>query len=136
MNKLIGKTIVGMKISAEKDALLFEVEGGGQLMAIVDGDCCSTSWVEAVELPALGFPFTITAVENLELNKDGVWNEDGYEFVQFYGSKVSTDKGDMVIDYRNESNGYYGGDIHWPGEGYYNEYLPHRYQWSELKDAG
>lgn len=134
-NKLIGKTIVGMKISEEKDALLFEVEGGGQLMAIVDGDCCSHSWVEAVELPALGFPFTITAVEDLELNKDPV-SDENFEYLQFYGAKISTDKGDMVIDYRNESNGYYGGDIHWPGGNYYQSALPHQYHWGELKDAG
>lgn len=136
MNKLIGKTIVGMKISEDKDALLFEVEGGGRLMATVDGDCCSTSWVEAVELPALGFPFTISNVVNLELNKEGQWDENEMGFIQFYGAKIRTDKGDMVIDYRNESNGYYGGDINWPGEGYYENVSPDQYQWGELKDAG
>ena len=25
----------------------------------------------------------------------------------------------MVIDYRNNSNGYYGGEIVWPGEDFY-----------------
>ena len=39
--------------------------------------------------------------------------------VQYYGAKITTNKGDMVIDYRNDSNGYYGGDIVWPGEGFY-----------------
>lgn len=134
-NHLIGKTVTAMKISDCKSAILFEIEGGGQLIAIVDGDCCSHSWVESVELPALGFPFTITAIENLELNKDPV-SDEIFEHLQFYGAKVATDKGDMIIDYRNESNGYYGGDIHWPGGRYYVETLPHEFQWVELKDAG
>ena len=36
-----------------------------------------------------------------------------------YGLKLATDKGDLVLDYRNESNGYYGGNLSWPGEYHY-----------------
>ncbi|MNC82782.1 hypothetical protein D3C76_1797080 [compost metagenome] len=69
------------------------------------------------------------------MNKDPV-SDETFEYLQFYGAKISTDRGDMIIDYRNESNGYYGGDIHWPGGSYYQSASPHQYQWGALKDAG
>lgn len=114
-NELIGKKIVAMKIATDKGAILFMVESGENLVAKVDADCCSHTWIESIEMPALGLPFTITAVEDLEMGKDSV-SDDQYECLQFYGAKIITDKGDMVIDYRNESNGYYGGSICWPGD--------------------
>lgn len=117
-NKLIGKKIVDVKIAEDKLAMLFVCDNGEELVVRVDADCCSYTWIESVELPALGFPFTVIACDDLDMNKEPLENEE-YECLQFYGSKITTDKGDMVIDYRNDSNGYYGGDIVWPGEGFY-----------------
>lgn len=132
-NKLIGKTVVDMKISEDKDALLFITELGEDLVAYTDGDCCSTSWVESIELPALGFPFTVLSVEDLDLNKEAV--ESDWEYIQFYGAKVSTTKGDMVIDYRNSSNGWYGGSLEWPGSEF-NNYTSCQFSWMSIEDAG
>lgn len=117
-NKLIGKKIVDVKIAEDKLAMLFVCDNGGGLVVRVDADCCSYTWIESVELSALGFPFTVIACDDLDMNKEPLENEE-YECLQFYGAKITTDKGDMVIDYRNDSNGYYGGDIVWPGEGFY-----------------
>ena len=117
-NKLIGKKIVDVKIAEDKLAMLFICDNGEELVVRVDADCCSYTWIESVELPALGFPFTVIACDDLDMNKEPLENEE-YECLQFYGAKITTDKGDMVIDYRNDSNGYYGGDIVWPGEGFY-----------------
>jgi hypothetical protein len=41
------------------------------------------------------------------------------DVVAYYGLKVTTDKGEMVVDYRNDSNGYYGGSLTWPGQSHY-----------------
>ena len=117
-NKLVGKKIVDVKIAEDKLAMLFVCDNGEELVVRVDADCCSYTWIESVELPALGFPFTVIACDDLDMNKEPLENEE-YECLQFYGAKITTDKGDMVIDYRNDSNGYYGGDIVWPGEGFY-----------------
>ena len=117
-NKLIGKKIVNVKIAEDKLAMLFVCDNGEELVVRVDAECCSYTWIESVELPALGFPFTVIACDDLDMNKEPLENEE-YECLQFYGAKITTDKGDMVIDYRNDSNGYYGGDIVWPGEGFY-----------------
>lgn len=136
-NKLIGKTIASMKIAADTLALLFVTAEGEELIARCDADCCSYTWIESIELPALGFPFTISAVEDLALNADQD-TRDGE--LQFYGAKIVTDRGDMVIDYRNESNGYYGGSMAWPGDNYFyggvhgqNE---SKLEWVDIEDAG
>ena len=68
-------------------------------------------------MPALGLPFTIIECEDLAMPDLG--DMPGCDCVQYYGAKITTNKGDMVIDYRNDSNGYYGGEIVWPGEGFY-----------------
>ena len=115
-NILEGRTLTGMKIADDKKAILFEsVEGN--IIAKADGDCCSSTWIEHIELPAMGFPAMVMTIE--DLNMPDVEQKDDYEVVQAYGCKISTDKGDIVIEYRNESNGYYGGNLAWPGDYFY-----------------
>jgi len=118
MNPLIGKTLTGMKIADDRQALLFQTTDG-DMEVLVDADCCSYTWVEHIELPALGFPALVTAVEDLDLPQEPVKPSafvKEYEVPAFYGCKISTDRGDIVIDYRNDSNGYYGGSLSWPGD--------------------
>lgn len=109
-NALIGKTIKEMKIAEDKEALLFILDDG-ELQAKVDGDCCSQSWIENVELPVNGFPATVLSAEEIPMPDLG--NGDAARR-QYYGYKLVTDKGDIVIDYRNDSNGHYGGSIWFP----------------------
>lgn len=109
-NALIGKIITDMKIAQDRQALLF-VTAGGEIKAKVDGDCCSHSWIENVELPVNGFPATVLSAEDIDMPDLG--NGDA-ECRQYYGYKLTTDKGDIIIDYRNDSNGYYGGSIWFP----------------------
>lgn len=110
---LIGKTITEMKIADDKMALLFQTTDG-DVIARADADCCSSTWIEHVELPALGFPATVLGVDDLDMP-----DEDGDSCIRFYGCKITTDRGHIVIDYRNESNGYYGGHLAWPGDHFY-----------------
>ena len=109
---LEGKTISRILIAEDKEALKFETTEG-DVIAIAYGDCCSTTWVEHVDLPARGFPALVQSVSNLDLDKPD--EESEYSVIQFYGLKITTNNGDIVIDYRNESNGYYGGDLVFEG---------------------
>jgi len=113
---LVGKIINEIKIADDKKALLF-VTDEGEVVVKVEGDCCSDSWVEGIELPALGFPANVISVVDLDMPDRE--QDDDYEVVAFYGCKISTDKGDIVIDYRNSSNGYYGGNLSWPDDSYF-----------------
>ena len=115
---LQNKTITGIEIAADQKAMRFLVVGGEPIIAKADGDCCSSTWIEHVELPALGFPATVLSVEDIPL-PGSVDDDANYECLAVYGLKISTDKGDIVIDYRNSSNGYYGGDLSWPDDYFY-----------------
>ena len=108
---LIGKTLSKVELAADKKAIRFTVDGE-EIIAKCDGDCCSDTWIESVEMPAGGLPAKILETADLDLPSES--NE-----LALYGLKITTDKGDLVLDYRNESNGYYGGNLSWPGEYHY-----------------
>lgn len=112
---LVGKTILGLKIAQDKKALLFICDDGEHI-ARTDGDCCSSSWIENIELPAGGFSCKVNQVEYLDL--DRVEGDYG-DVTQHYGCNIVTDKGLIEIDFRNESNGYYGASLSWPGDDFY-----------------
>lgn len=113
-NHLIGRTLTGLKVASDCKALLFQTTEG-DVVAKCDGDCCSETWVESIELPT-SFPALVSEVEDIPLNEGA--DDRGGE-LKFYGLKITTDKGHIVIDYRNESNGYYGGCLTWPDDRHY-----------------
>lgn len=116
-NVLVGKKLLGMKIAEDREAILFQTDDG-DLVVRCDADCCSHTWVEHIELPALGFPALVVSADNLDMNKPDLSNDE-YECLRYYGFKIVTDKGEIVIDYRNSSNGYYGGSLAWPDSDYF-----------------
>ena len=116
-NPLIGKTIASIEIAADKKTIKFVLNDGTEVIARADGDCCSNTWIEHVSLPARGFPAAVTSVADLDMPDLGQDYEYGH--TAYYGCCIKTDRGDMVMDYRNESNGYYGGDLSWPGDYFY-----------------
>lgn len=116
-NPLIGKTINSIKLADDKIAILFATDAG-DIIAECDADCCSSTWIEHIELPALGFPAMVVAVDDLDL-PGSEYDHPEHDCLTVYGCKITTDKGEMIIDYRNASNGYYGGSLTWPGEYHY-----------------
>ena len=135
MNRLIGKTITAIEITEDRHAIKF-ITDGGEIVAITDGDCCSSTWIEEVELPALGFPAIVTDVRHL----DSTQTEEEYDYIAHYGLAIDTDRGTIVIDYRNASNGYYGGSLCWDPEndyyygGVYGQNVP-TYNWRPLNES-
>lgn len=104
---LIGKTILKIKISEDNTAILFLVkEKEEPIIASTEGECCSETWIEHIELPAMGFPSKVISVTNLQLSSE-------HEPLKYYGCNIETDKGDITIDYRNSSEGSYGGWLCW-----------------------
>jgi hypothetical protein len=117
---IIGKTITALEISSDRQALRFTLSDGASIVVDTDADCCSYTWIEHVELPALGLPAVVLAVEDLEMpvGAASVF-VTAPDVLAFYGCKITTDRGEIVIDYRNDSNGYYGGSLSWPTEYHY-----------------
>ena len=108
---LLGKTILSFTLNDDKDSITFDTEDG-KITAYCFADCCSYTWIENVELPARGFPAKVQEVG--ELSMPNLGDLPGRDFVQYYGYKITTNNGDFIIDYRNDSNGYYGGSLEWP----------------------
>lgn len=123
-NALVGKKLAAIQIASDREALRFICEDG-EVIARCYGDCCSRTWVESVETTAM-LPAVVLSVDSLALpefdgDKDPEIRQewDGGELIRFYGCKITTDRGHVIIDYRNESNGYYGGSLGWPGDLFY-----------------
>ena len=108
---LLNKTLERVELAADKQAIRFTVDGE-PIVAKCDGDCCSYTWIEHIDMPAGGLPAKILEVVDLRLPQPS-------DELALYGLKLVTDKGELVLDYRNESNGYYGGGLVWPGGYFY-----------------
>lgn len=113
---LLGRTLNKIRLAEDKTALLF-VTKEGDIKAKCDADCCSFTWVQHIEMPAHGLPAKVTSVEELEMPDLG--DMPDRDVVAYYGLKIVTDKGEIIIDYRNDSNGYYGGNLSWPDDYHY-----------------
>lgn len=111
---LIDKVINDIKIAEDKMAILF-ITDSGKIIANADADCCSYTWIEHIELAS--FPAKVISVEDLEMPDLG--SLEGCDVVAYYGLKITTDKGNIIIDYRNDSNGYYGGNLVFPDDSDY-----------------
>lgn len=132
-NPIVGKIITAIEISSDKESLRF-VLADGECVVDCDADCCSHTWIEHVELPALGFPAQVVSVEDIDMPDLG--DMEGCDVVAYYGCKITTDKGEIIIDYRNDSNGYYGGSLTWPGEYHYGGVFQQnvsKHDWKPLK---
>lgn len=125
--KLVGKELDGFRISEDREQIIFTIRhpkpyAGPQgqyhchsepVVLQVYGDCCSYSWIESVDNPNALFG-KVLSVEDIEMPEAKTWEhrkEKECECVSFYGLKIVTERGHCVIDYRNDSNGYYGGWI-------------------------
>ena len=137
---LIGLRVDKIELSDDAtEALLHGVKSEKPIVLslVVEGDCCSTSWIESVIEESSIVGHTILSWEDLELNdqpangktcvrcgasheitRDENYAKDEPDYdlsfhdsLSFYGLALNTEAGRCVIDFRNDSNGYYGGSI-------------------------
>ena len=122
---VIGKSIDSINLDKEADRITFAFQDGTQRSYGVEGDCCSRSWIEHLEMPVDVKGAVIQSVEDgdgipwdnhqcVESVYDGDKREYstegcGHESLSVYSTKFQTDKGTVALEYRNDSNGYYGG---------------------------
>lgn len=118
--RLQGRHLCGIKINPEKTCLVFCLDDGGTEAFSATGQCCSSSWFEHIEGASClrkGRPLSldsgmalITLTEDIEMPLVKC-DRDNLDVVKAYGFKITTDKGLIQIEMRNESSGYYGGDV-------------------------
>lgn len=121
-NQLIGKTIKQVLLTEDRGAIKFVLADGDEVVAMCDGDCCSHTWIEDVLNLDAALGAEVVSVEDIDLPAEfqQPTKTDHYEEeMAYYGLAINTTKGRCTIAYRNSSNGYYGGNLSWPGEHYY-----------------
>lgn len=119
---LVGKTVKEIFLADDREAIKFVLGDDSEIIARCDGDCCSHTWIEDVLAPEVAVGSPVLNVIDLELPEDlrtPTKTENYEEEMQYYGCAIETAKGRFTIAYRNSSNGYYGGNLAWPGESYY-----------------
>lgn len=116
MNELVGKMIKAVYLASDKKAIKFDIDGFPPIIARCDGDCCSSTWIENIELPE-NMIGTVVSAEDVAMPDLGDMKDR--DVIRYYGFKIQTEKGYCLFDYRNESNGYYGGSLEWPSSEYF-----------------
>jgi hypothetical protein len=119
-SELLGLTVSSIEISEDKESINFHTENG-MLMYDVCRECCSYSWVESFEDTDNLIGEKILKIENKDIgtemeeyyNGDGDLAEDVCR--KIYNVDFITKKGTATLDFRNESNGYYGAYIDFLG---------------------
>lgn len=105
LTKIIGKTINSYTLSPDQTVLTLQTDDGS-LVFETYGDCCSETWIEHVTSPK--FPAKIISLEEKYLGSaDGTRQE----YDEKYSTIFLTDQGNFEVEYRNSSNGYYGGSL-------------------------
>jgi len=99
LEKLLGRTVMQVLANPERDEFRF-VTDGGDLDYHCFGDCCSESWVNHIT-------DIDTLIGQLGVEPESTRQEE--DEVLFH--RIQTPKGVCVIEFRNSSNGYYGGSF-------------------------
>ncbi len=117
MKELLGRTIKSVYKMGDT-TLVFKTDKG-LISYDTHGDCCSSSWFSNITgIKNLLGQKVNEVVEREEFSDDEIKkaeaeykknNEYEAESLALYGYLLKTDKGTCDIEFRNESNGYYGG---------------------------
>ena len=85
------------------------------LMYEAVGDCCSTSWFEDIDNPDCLWKAPIISVGKCESTavideeQQAKCRANDSDVMEYSAYEIKTRKGICKIEFRNESNGYYGG---------------------------
>lgn len=110
---MLDRPLARVVLSDDKERVEFHFESGEPQAFGAEGDCCSHSWIEHLEYPGAGPESIVGAriLDIMESNGPEPTAEDkaAAECLETYATTFRTDRGDIVLEYRNDSNGYYGG---------------------------
>jgi hypothetical protein len=113
LSELVGKVLIGHEVSNDNEDLYLSFKDGTKAHLQTDGDCCSHTWIESVDAPQnlRGKVLSIEEIDMPDLGNIPTSKQESVDQVSYYGLKIVTEHGHCVIDYRNDSNGYYGGSL-------------------------
>ena len=86
-------------------------ENSGILGYRIMKDCCSESWIENITMPKDPEFWIDNKVLSIEDKRLPSQTKKSGNVTKFYSCEIKTSLGSIEIEYRNESNGYYGAEI-------------------------
>lgn len=108
-DNMLNRKLASVTLDKGRDVITFAFQDGFERRFSVEGDCCSHSWIEHLEMPNDIVGATLLSVDDsAPVTQDHNEHDDGGE-IQVYNTVFATDRGEIVLEYRNSSNGYYGG---------------------------
>lgn len=111
MKDLTARVIKEIWIHEENDIVAFITTKDGTeetLYYVCEGECCSHSYIQHWEGIDSLIGATIKKVDVIEMDEVKDSND---ERTLVYGVKFVTNKGRSTLEFRNTSNGYYGGNM-------------------------
>lgn len=112
LKDLIGKTIKDVKLSGNKETITFITAQDEAIKYKAYAECCSDSWIEHVEDldNLIGNTISKIVIKTLDNTIEyKAKDECSRGFIQVYSYEFVTNKGICAVEFRNDSNGYYGG---------------------------
>lgn len=101
---LVGKTLQAVRVSPDQGCMVFICKEGNFFFEAY-GDCCSHSYIQDVDGPCKG---KIIAVGET----NGGTKEEDYNVIKYHNVVLTIEgKGHLIVEFRNESNGYYDGNL-------------------------
>ena len=127
----VGKTIDNVFINQDLTAFKFIFADATEIFLNTDADCCSETWVEHIN----NFEYAVGAtIEETKTTDLGYAIPTRQECDQLYSATIVCTRNEyprrveLDIEFRNSSNGYYGGSIEWDSNSYGKN------EWTELKE--
>lgn len=95
------------------DALVITKENDEVIMFYAFGDCCSSSFIEDIDNLEVLQDCTLLDIqrESGEYRNNTPDDEYSCDFSAWTFYKFKTNKGNSTLSFRNDSNGYYNGDL-------------------------
>lgn len=107
---LIGRKVLKVQLDAEKVYLNFVTDTGDVLYGCY-ADCCSESWINHINGITELLGGTVQDVDEVDffsiLKIEPEATRQDFDQVLFH--RIKTEKGWCTLEFRNSSNGYYGG---------------------------
>lgn len=101
---LTGRILHKATVNEDQTQLILRLDKDEEAVFSVHGDCCSSSWIEHIHVPTL--PTVIYEITD-SAAVDAF--EEDFSHIQVYSTRIRTAKGELIVEFRNASNGYYGG---------------------------
>ena len=116
MQELSGKIIKKIEISEDNESIVFTTKDKKEFAYDTYGDCCSYSWfahISSLKSLLENLIIDVNDSKHLPTQEEAEREPDqigkGFDSLALYGYDLYTEKGVCTIEFRNDSNGYYGG---------------------------